>query len=89
MAIPKPFSKVILIAGTPIRVPIDLPREEMMAWAEFVSDEMARLELLAQRIQRGDTTASGEIGRSSDSGYRPQLHSQDLPQANEFQSRAA
>jgi len=87
MAIPKPFSKVILIAGTPMTVPIDLPREEMMAWAEFVSDEMARLERLAERIQRADATASCEIDRSSDPGYRP--HSQDLPQTNEFQSRAA
>lgn len=89
MAIPKPFSKVILIAGTPIAVPVDLPREEMVAWAQLVSDEMARLELLAERLERGDTTASGEIDRSSDPEYRPQLHSQDLPQANEFQPRAA
>jgi lysophospholipid acyltransferase (LPLAT)-like uncharacterized protein len=89
MAIPKPFSKVTLITGTPITIPIELPREEMMAWAEFVSDEMARLELLAERIQRGDATASGEIDRRSDPGYKPQPHVQEMPPADEFQSRAA
>ena len=89
MALPKPFSKVILIAGTPITVPIDLPREEMITCAEFVSAEMARLEFLAERILRGDATASREIDRSSDPRYRQQLRPQDLPQAHEFQSRAA
>ena len=89
MAIPKPFSKVTLIAGTPIAVPMDLPRDEMMAWAEFVSSEMARLELLAERIQRGDATAPDEIDRSSDLEYRPQRHLQEMPPAHEFQSRAA
>jgi lysophospholipid acyltransferase (LPLAT)-like uncharacterized protein len=89
MAIPKPFSKVTLIAGTPMTVPSDLPRDEMMAWAEFVSNEMARLELLAERIQRGDPTASDEIDRSSDPEYRPQRHLQEMLRANEFQSRAA
>lgn len=89
MAIPKPFSKVILIAGTPMTVPIDLPREEMMVWGEFLTAEMARLELIAERIQRGDATASSDIDRSSDPGYRPQRHLQEMPPANEFQSRAA
>ena len=87
MAIPKPFSNVVLIAGTPIEVPIDLPRVEMLAWAEFVSDEMARLELLAERIQHADANAAGDIDRSSDPGHRPRSH--NLPQANDFQSRAA
>lgn len=89
MAIPKPFSKVVLIAGTPITVPVDLPREEMTAWAEFVSNEMARLELLAERIQRGESSALEEIDRRSDPEYRPQSRPQDLAPANEFQSRAA
>ena len=70
-------------------VPSDLPRDEMMAWAEFVSNEMARLELLAERIQRGDPTAADEIDRSSDPEYRPQRHLQEMLRANEFQSRVA
>lgn len=89
MAIPKPFSQVVLIAGTPITIPIDVPREEMMAWAEFVSDEMDRLELLAERIQHADATASGEIDRSSDPDYRPMRQAQNVSQVNESQARAA
>ena len=71
MAIPKPFSKVILIAGTPITVPPELPREEMPLWAEFVSAEMGRLELIARRLQKGDTAAADEIDRTADPEYRP------------------
>ena len=71
MAIPKPFSKVILIAGTPITVPPELPREEMPLWAEFVSAEMGRLELIARRLQKGDTAAADEIDRTADPAYRP------------------
>jgi len=71
MAIPKPFSKVILIAGTPITVPGDLPREEMAMWAEFVSAEMARLELIALRMQNGDAAAADGIDRTADPAYRP------------------
>lgn len=71
MAIPKPFSRVILIAGTPITLPPELPREEMTMWAEFVSAEMARLELIALRMQNGDAAAADEIDRTADPTYRP------------------
>ncbi|MEJ7594504.1 MAG: lysophospholipid acyltransferase family protein [Planctomycetaceae bacterium] len=71
MAIPKPFSKVILIAGTPIDVPSDLPREEMAMWAEFVNTEMGRLELIALRMQEGDAAAADEVDRTADPAYRP------------------
>ena len=73
MVIPKPFSKVILIAGTPMTVPPELPREEMTMWAEFVNTEMGRLELIALRMQDGDTAAADEIDRTADPEYRPQL----------------
>ncbi|MDA1232053.1 MAG: lysophospholipid acyltransferase family protein [Planctomycetota bacterium] len=89
MAIPKPFSKVILIAGTPIPVPPDLPREEMTAWAEFVSLEMGRLEQIATRIQNGDVAAIDEIDRRADSTYRPQPKSMALTDSIKLQSRAA
>ena len=72
MVIPKPFSKVILIAGTPIVVPSDLLRENMSLWAEFVNAEMGRLELIAQRMQNGESQAKNEIDRSADPGYRPE-----------------
>ena len=71
MAIPKPFSKVILIAGTPITVPPELPREEMAMWAEFVNAEMGRLELIARRLQQGDVAAANEIDRTTDPQYWP------------------
>lgn len=72
MVIPKPFSSVILIAGTPIVLSSDLPREEMLSWSEFLSGEMNRLEQLALRIAASDDTAAAEIDRSSDPTYRPQ-----------------
>lgn len=71
MVIPKPFSKVILIAGTPIEVPADLPRENMTIRADFVSEEMGRLERIAQRILAGDASAQVEIDRTSNRDYRP------------------
>ena len=83
MAIPKPFSKVILIAGTPITVPADLPREEMATWAEFVNAEMGRLELIALRMQKGDAAAADEIDRTADPEYRPR------PESNSSTSAAA
>jgi lysophospholipid acyltransferase (LPLAT)-like uncharacterized protein len=81
MVIPKPFSKVILIAGTPIVVPADLPRENMTLWADFVSTEMDRLERIAQRILAGDASAVDEIDRTADPGY--------LPTADQTATRAA
>lgn len=72
MAIPKPFSRVILMNGTPIVLPADLPREEMAAWADFLTIEMDRLEGVALRIATGETAAIAEIDRSRDSTYRPQ-----------------
>ena len=71
MTIPKPFSKVILIAGTPITVPPELSREEMATWAEFVNTEMGRLELIALRLQQGDAAAADEIDRTADPAYQP------------------
>ena len=72
MVIPKPFSKVILIAGTPIVVPPDLPRDKMTCWAGLVNAEMGRLELIAHRILSGDTSAATEIDRTADPEYRPE-----------------
>jgi lysophospholipid acyltransferase (LPLAT)-like uncharacterized protein len=71
MVIPKPFSRVILIAGTPITAPTGLPREYMTLWAEFVNAEMGRLELVAQRILNGEASADDEIDRTADPNYRP------------------
>jgi lysophospholipid acyltransferase (LPLAT)-like uncharacterized protein len=61
MILPKPFSRVLLIAGTPVTVPEDLPREQMAAWANSLQKEMDRLDTLSRRIIAGDDTAVAEI----------------------------
>jgi lysophospholipid acyltransferase (LPLAT)-like uncharacterized protein len=61
MMIPKPFSRVLLITGSPIIVPEDLPREDMERWAAALELEMNRLDQIAHRIMNGDTTAEAEI----------------------------
>jgi hypothetical protein len=72
---------VILIAGTPITVPPELPREEMAMWAEFVNAEMGRLELIALRMQQGDAAAAEEIDRTADPQYRPRSQANSSPSA--------
>lgn len=64
MIVPKPFSKVLLIAGTPILIPEDLPREEMAALAELLQSEMNRLEDIGRRMMAGDSRAAEEIDRT-------------------------
>jgi lysophospholipid acyltransferase (LPLAT)-like uncharacterized protein len=61
MILPKPFSKVLLIAGTPVSVPEDLPRDQMAVWADSLQKEMDRLDALSRRIIDGDTSAAAEI----------------------------
>lgn len=66
MLIPKPFSQALLIAGTPIHVPVDLPREHMKQWAEFLQKEMDRLDAISLRIISGDSGAATLIDRNAD-----------------------
>lgn len=54
MLIPKPFSRALLLAGAPIEVPAELTREEISVYAEQVQKEMDRMDMLGQRIIRGD-----------------------------------
>jgi len=72
MLIPKPFSKVLLITGTPIQLPDDLPREEMAAWAGLLQSEMERLDTIAHRMIAGDESASALIDRTGDPRYWPE-----------------
>lgn len=81
MMIPKPFSKVLLIAGTPIVIPEDLSREEMSEWAGFLQSEMERLDGLAQRIIAGDDSVAALIDRTGDPTYRPQVGESGLSRA--------
>jgi hypothetical protein len=66
MIIPKPFSKVLLISGTPMVIPEDLSREEMTGWAELLQSEMERLDGLAYGILAGDEAAAALIERTVD-----------------------
>ena len=63
LAIPKPFSRAILISGTPIEVPEDVTREQFAAWSSLLTEEMQRLEGLAQRICEGDESAAACVAR--------------------------
>jgi lysophospholipid acyltransferase (LPLAT)-like uncharacterized protein len=40
---PKPFTKIFLMAGEPIKVPADVSREEVARYTALVQDEMNRL----------------------------------------------
>ena len=73
MVIPKPFSRVVLIAGTPLVIPEETPREELRAWADLLKLEMSRLETIGQKILSGDRSAPNAIDRTNDPTYRPHL----------------
>lgn len=66
LTIPKPFSRTVLIAGTPVSIPQDADREEIAAYMECLAEEMQRLEKLAERILAGDPAAVSEIDRSGE-----------------------
>ena len=61
MLIPKPFSRVTLIAGRAIQVPSDLKREDFPQYAQLLQKEMDRLDGIALRLINGDVSAAVEI----------------------------
>jgi len=63
MLIPRPFSSALLLAGTPIEIPPDLSREQISEYADLVQREMDRMDLLGQRIARGDESVASLIGQ--------------------------
>jgi lysophospholipid acyltransferase (LPLAT)-like uncharacterized protein len=71
MIIPKPFSRVVLIAGTPLVIPEETAREELSAWADLLQLEMSRLEAIGQQILSGDRSALNTINRTNDPTYQP------------------
>jgi lysophospholipid acyltransferase (LPLAT)-like uncharacterized protein len=50
LTMPKPFTKIFLMAGAPIRVPAELSREEFARYIALVQDEMDRLNLEVERL---------------------------------------
>ena len=63
MILPKPFSRLLLIAGQPIDIPQGLSREAIARQSEAIQLEMDRLDLLGQRIIAGDDSAVELIGQ--------------------------
>jgi len=65
IVLPKPFSKVKVIAGLPIEVPKDVSRDEVAEYRSRVQDEMDRLDAIADRIVEGDESVSHLITESA------------------------
>ncbi|MCP4172717.1 MAG: lysophospholipid acyltransferase family protein [Fuerstiella sp.] len=64
MMVPKPFSKMILLAGPAIEVDPNLNREQISEVTETIQKEMDRLDLLGQRLIRGDRSVLTLLGRN-------------------------
>lgn len=65
MLLPRPFGKVLLIAGRPVEIPEGLDRKHFAEYASILQTEMDRLDKIAQRILDGDESASEEIAQRS------------------------
>jgi len=61
--IPKPFSRVVLMAGEPIFVPADLPRDEMEAYRVQIQQTIDELQQLAHRLLNGTAAESAPSAR--------------------------
>ena len=53
MLIPKPFSKVFVLCGSPVSLPLRLRREELQAQQALLQEEMERLDTIAARMAAG------------------------------------
>ena len=53
LVIPKPFSKVFLLAGDPIEVPADVSRDNLTQYAAQIQGQMDHLNAQAQRLASG------------------------------------
>ena len=83
MLIPKPFSKLLLLAGEPIHVPPDISREEIAEFTERIQLEMDRLDLIGQRLMRGDESVAdliSKVGQYPDDAIRSEVV-EELPKA--------
>lgn len=57
MLIPKPFSTVFVAMGTPIDIPVDLPRDQMDHYIDLVQQAMDRLTAEMEALARGEALA--------------------------------
>lgn len=61
--VPKPFSKVVAITGTPIDIPADCSREQIAEFTAQIQDEMDRLDALGDRLAQGDSSVDALIAQ--------------------------
>ena len=54
LMIPKPFSRVFLLTGEPVRIPPDADRETLERYTQMLQAEMDRLNEAARRLATGD-----------------------------------
>ncbi len=93
MLIPKPFSRLLLLAGQPVTVPPDLSRDEISEMTDQIQREMDRLHLIGQRLIRGDESVADLIQKTGQypndavqpalqgSATKPHSPEQNRPQA--------
>lgn len=86
MLLPKPFSRALLLAGAPIEVPADLTREQISEYSELVQREMDRMDLIGQRIIRGDESMADLIGQP---GAYPNDHVNSPVSPSDVRKKAA
>jgi lysophospholipid acyltransferase (LPLAT)-like uncharacterized protein len=63
MMLPKPFSRAMLIAGSPIEVPKDVSREQMKELMDQVQAEMDRLDAIGDCLIAGEESVADLIPR--------------------------
>ena len=58
MMLPKPFSKILLIAGSPIVIPPDVSREQIAQFTEEIQQEMDRLDTIGDCLIAGEESVA-------------------------------
>ena len=61
LQIPKPFSKVVLLAGEPIAIPIDVHRDQLEEYVQQIQTAMNDLNSLAQDQLRTDNSGEDQL----------------------------
>ena len=82
MLIPKPFSKVLLLAGTPIEVSPELTRDEISELTERIQIEMNRMDEIGKLIINGDESAEELL-------HQPGVFPGDVSAADDIKRSAA
>ena len=54
LIVPKPFTKVFLLGGKPIRIPSNLGSDQLQQYVDRIQAEMDRLNLAAELLSKAD-----------------------------------